>query len=168
MAVVSDWYLYASSLRDEMLSSYIHLMGISGDLETNARSSIRVFRPFCEGRILMPNVPQVSSNISVSSLRSFNVSMSLENDLLEYIDNEFQSELNVYGRFVVFPTFVSDIVTVRSSDVLPHDAMLVDEFGRILHTVSFNGSVQISMNDYISGSYFIVVDNQERIKIMKK
>ncbi len=113
-------------------------------------------------------IRDTSLYISESSLRSFNVSMSLENDLLEYIDNEFQSELNVYGRFVVFPTFVSDIVTVRSSDVLPHDAMLVDEFGRILHTVSFNGSVQISMNDYISGSYFIVVDNQERIKIMKK
>ena len=94
--------------------------------------------------------------------------MSLENDLLEYRDNEFQREQNVYGRFVTFPTFVSDIVSVRSSDVLPHDAMLVDEFGRILHTVSFNGSVQISMNNYISGSYFIVVDNQERIKIIKK
>ena len=113
-------------------------------------------------------IRDTSLYISESSLRSFNVSMSLENDLLEYIDNEFQSELNVYGRFVVFPTFVSDIVTVRSSDVLPHDAMLVDEFGRILHTVSFKGSVQISMNDYISGSYFIVVDNQERIKIIKK
>lgn len=75
---------------------------------------------------------------------------------------------NLIHFIYVSPTLVTNQVSVRSSDVLPHDAMLVDEFGRILHTVSFNGSVQISMNDYISGSYFIVVDNQERIKIIKK
>jgi len=75
---------------------------------------------------------------------------------------------NLIHFICVSPTLVTNQVSVRSSDVLPHDAMLVDEFGRILHTVSFSGSVQISMNDYISGSYFIVVDNQERIKIIKK
>ncbi|MBO7442666.1 MAG: hypothetical protein J6T83_06270, partial [Paludibacteraceae bacterium] len=75
---------------------------------------------------------------------------------------------NLIHFISVSPTLVTNQVSVIASDKSVHDAMLVDEFGRILHTVSFNGSVQISMNDYISGSYFIVVDNQERIKIIKK
>ena len=52
----------------------------------------------------------------------------------------------------VYPTIVTDFVTVSSSDKSVHDVILVDELGRILHTVTFNGSVQISMDDYISGS----------------
>ena len=113
-------------------------------------------------------VCDTSLYISESSLRSFNVSMALADDWFEYTDKESAISLDAYDFINVYPTIVTDIITVSSSDKSVHNAVLVDELGRTLQIVSFNGSVQISMDDYISGSYFIVVDNQEKFKIIKK
>ena len=46
--------------------------------------------------------------------------------------------------------------------------MLVDDLGKTLYNVTFNGSVEIMTSDYLSGVYFIVVDDKETFKVIKK
>lgn len=125
--------------------------------------SLTVSDGFCQ-----MTVRDTSLYISESSLRSFNVSMSLEDDIYENVKDDYGLFFVSHDFIDVFPTLVTDMVTVRSTGRNDHEAVLVDDLGRTLQTVPFNGSVQISMNDYISGTYFIVVDGQEKIKIIKK
>lgn len=110
-------------------------------------------------------IKDTSLYISESSLRKFDVPMALENELMGIDGNDSYVKIPFIN---VFPTLVTNIVNVSSTDKSEHNAILVDELGRTLMIVSFNGSVQISMDNYISGTYFIVVDNQEKFKIIKK
>lgn len=125
--------------------------------------SLTVSDGFCQ-----QTVRDTSLYISESSLRSFNVSMALADDWSEYGKEGFDLTFVDHHFINIFPTLVTDFVTVSSTDKSDHNAMLIDELGRTLLVVSFNGSVQISMNEYISGTYFIVVDNKENFKIIKK
>ena len=125
--------------------------------------SLTVSDGFCQ-----MTVRDTSLYISESSLRSFNVSMSLEDDIYENVKDDYGLFFVSHDFIDVFPTLVTDMVTVRSTGRNDHEAVLVDNLGRTLQTVPFNGSVQISMEGYISGTYFIVVDGQEKIKIIKK
>lgn len=68
----------------------------------------------------------------------------------------------------VFPTYVTEFVNVVSTGNATHNVMLVDEVGRILYGEKFCGSVQVPMSGCISGTYFIVVDELERFKIIKR
>ena len=110
-------------------------------------------------------IKDTSLYISESSLRKFDVPMALENELMGIDGNDPYVKIPFIN---VFPTLVTNIVNVSSTDKSEHNAILVDELGRKLMIVSFNGLVQISMDNYISGTYFIVVDNQEKFKIIKK
>lgn len=121
--------------------------------------SLTVSDGFCQH-----TVRDTSLYISASSLRSFNVSMALAD---EGNEREYLPFVGYY--FIdVYPTLVTDMVTIMTSDKTDHNAVLMDDLGRTLQIISFNGSVQISMNDYISGTYFIIVDNQEKFKILRK
>lgn len=125
--------------------------------------SLTVSDGFCQ-----MTVRDTSLYISESSLRSFNVSMSLEDDIYENVKDDYGLFFVSHDFIDVFPTLVTDMVTVRSTGRNDHEAVLVDNLGRTLQTVPFNGSVQISMEGYISGTYFIVVDGKERFKIVRK
>lgn len=125
--------------------------------------SLTVSDGFCQ-----MTVRDTSLYISESSLRSFNVSMSLEDDIYENVKDDYGLFFVSHDFIDVFPTLVTDMVTVRSTGRNDHEAVLVDDLGRTLQTVPFNGSVQISMEGYISGTYFIVVDGKERFKIVRK
>lgn len=125
--------------------------------------SLTVSDGFCQ-----MTVRDTSLYISESSLRSFNVSMSLEDDIYENVKDSY-GLFSVSHDFIdVFPTLVTDKVTVRSTGRTDHEALLVDDLGRKLQRVPFNGTVLISMEGYISGTYFIVVDGKERFKIVRK
>ena len=125
--------------------------------------SLTVSDGFCQ-----MTVRDTSLYISESSLRSFNLSMSLEDNIYENIKDDY-GLFFVSNDFIdVFPTLVTDKVTVRSTGRADHEALLVDDLGRTLQRVPFNGTVQISMEGYISGTYFIVVDGKERFKIVRK
>lgn len=125
--------------------------------------SLTVSDGFCQ-----MTVRDTSLYISESSLRSFNVSMSLEDDIYENVKDDYGLFFVSHDFIDVFPTLVTDKVTVRSTGRADHEALLVDDLGRTLQRVPFNGKVQISMEGYISGTYFIVVDGKERFKIVRK
>lgn len=106
-------------------------------------------------------IRDTSLYIPENSLRRFSASLVLEDEMQ---DGDFKQ----IDYIDVFPTYVTEFVNVVSTGNATHNVMLVDEVGRILYGEKFSGSVQVPMSGCISGTYFIVVDELERFKIIKR
>lgn len=89
--------------------------------------------------------------------------MWLEDDLEYPISDASES-----GELRIYPSFIIDKVFVSTTDKKVHSVVLIDVSGKHLHTSTFSGFLQISMNDYISGVYYIVVDDRLTYKVIKK
>ncbi len=105
--------------------------------------------------------------------RNFTRAMMMEDDLWDYENNElspldYSEERHSVELIDVYPTLVSDVVNVNVKDKMSHKLILTDESGRLLYIASFSEYIQISMNDYISGVYLVVVDDWYSFKILKK
>lgn len=106
-------------------------------------------------------VKDTSLYIPESSVRNYKTSMSMdpeahieENEEMEYLE--------------VYPTIVFHDVTVKSNTQKVHVAKVADELGRIYRNVKFVGMVQIPMDDMDSGTYFVIVDDDEMFKVVKR
>lgn len=118
--------------------------------------SLKVTDGVCE-----KTVYDTSLYIPENSLRRFSSSLVLEDEMQE-------GDFKQIDYIDVFPTYVTEFVNVVSTGNATHNVMLVDEVGRILYGEKFSGSVQVPMSGCISGTYFIVVDELERFKIIKR
>ncbi|MCQ2082079.1 MAG: hypothetical protein MJZ11_10505 [Lachnospiraceae bacterium] len=106
-------------------------------------------------------ISDTSLYIPENSLRRFSASMVLEDEMQE-------GDFKHIDYIDVFPTYVTEFVNVVSTGNATHNVMLVDEVGRILYGEKFCGSIQVPMSGCISGTYFIVVDELERFKVIKR
>lgn len=120
------------------------------------RVSLEVTDGVCKTMVI-----DTSLYIPENSLRSFAVPMVMEDDIQD-------ADIKVVDFIDVYPTIVKDWVNVVATGESTHNVMLVDELGRVLQEEEFNGSVRVPMNGCVSGTYFIVVDEQERFKVIKR
>lgn len=107
-------------------------------------------------------VRDTSLYIPESSVRSYKASVWIEGD-----DVDLGEELS--ENIVVYPNVVSDCVKIESNKKDgTHQVLLIDEVGRVLLQKQMEGFVEMSMDGYPVGLYFVVIDSEKKYKLIKK
>lgn len=64
---------------------------------------------------------------------------------------------------------MSDCVKIESNKKDgTHQVLLIDEVGRVLLRKQMEGFVEMSMDGYPVGLYFVVIDSEKKYKLIKK